>query len=1163
MKNMKSILLLALLLAGSVNLFAGTTIPLSTGSYLTTSESVITGNINNNDKGNLGSIRNGATATFTLTNESAQEMVLCFLTGTSNTNAPTVTVTLTDGSNKLYTSGVVAIANTGGYDPFTKHVFELGTVPAGTFSLQFSFAASSGYVCNLGSIGVYNKLAYLAALDEMPGDITLSKGTYKTARLEGEGNAVNVGNIKNGASAYYPSLYATYGGTATLNIGLKYHGDGTLNVQIADLISGDIEVNKDIAITADVCKGLDNATSFELGNITAGSGYKSMKMTFSNTSGYICNYKALSLGIDGARAAITDATIDGQTTDAGDVTDWKCYLPYNFAAENVTIGLSVENGTVAATAVDAEGGTVAVTKHGNNFTIPVPARNKYTDVTFTLTPDNGCSAPKSTYTYRVSRIGEISLTRVTVDGAVVDVLADINNSETGYTATVASCYTSKPTVAAVQIDEMNATVGEPIVDGNTYTYTIHGSIGGGTITRDYTLVLNNVHIYTPTDKETAVAIKNGEGTLADGVWTNGVYTLTTTSLDGGMNGKFKLNGQDYTLTVPADVVVKQFIIKDFSNNYAKRTDDHLVSVSSEGATTYIPTKNNCWHESEGSPYDLVVNIEKHQAGKPIAFSFTQRKGQPLGWFQLTITHDNPKTAPVKTAESVTINDNDAVVALTFDRVIANDVTATIGDKTVTAKGGAATLYFPIWDLDYASANTLTIAAGGAKDNYDNETNAAIEIAVNIPAKTAVEMAEYDYVVSTIEDLKKAIDSVNASNTSATAARKTIFIKNGEYYLGKEVGTKKSLVQLTCYNVSLIGESRDGVILYGETDGISYPVLNLRDRTGFYLQDLTVRNDYDYGMEVLKGVAVAIYGGDKTIMKNVRMLSNQDTQVTGHRAYFEDCDIHGTVDFICGEGDNYYYHTDLVLENRKGNVIAAPSTIASQRWGYVFDHCTIKPMEGATAVEDGSYYLGRPWNNEPRANFLHTTMEVLPNAAGWTSMSKLPTHFYENDSRDGSNAVVDLSGRTNSPTSTNTYTPILTNEEAAAFTVRNVLGGTDAWDAAALAAQVAAPTNVVLNGAVMKWDEVEDAMLYVVFKDGKFLAQTTATTYSLTESGQYTVKAANRFGGLGAASAEVTYKPTATSMENAEDHVQCTKIMKDGQLLILRDGKTYTIIGKQL
>lgn len=1158
MKNIKSIFLLALLLAGSVSLFAGTIIiPLSTGSYLTTSESVITGSINNNDKGNLGSIKNGATATFTLTNESAQEMVLCFLTGTSNTNAPTVTVTLTDGSNELYTSGVVAIANNGGYGPVTMHLFDLGTVPAGTFSLQFSFAASSGYVCNLGSIGVYNKLAYRASLDEMPGDITLSKGTYEIARLEGEGNAVNVGNIKNGASASYPSLYATYGGTATLNIGLKYHGDGTLNVQIADLISGNIEVNKDIAITKDVCKGLDIATSFELGNITAG--YKSMKMTVSNTAKYLCNYKALSLGIDGARAAITDATIDGQTTDAGDVTDWKCYLPYTFAAENVTIGLSVENGTVTATAVNDEGGSVAVTENGNNFTIPVPAHNKYTDVTFTLTPNDGFNAPKSTYTYRVSRIGEISLTRVTVDGAVVDVLADINNSKTGYTATVASCYTSKPTVAAVQIDEMNATVGEPIVDGNTYTYTIHGSIGGGTITRDYTLVLNNVHIYTPTGKETAVAIKNNEGERTNGVWTNGVYTMATTSLD-GYNRYFKMNGDIYTISLPADIAVKQLIFKECQNNYAGN-NARLQSVTSEGATAYIPTENKFYHSSEGKQYDLVVNIEGHTAGKDIVFKLP-KSGQPMCWIELTTVKVAPTTAPVKTAESVTINDNDAVVALTFDRVIANDVTATIGGNTVTAKGGAATLYFTAWDLAYASDNTLIIAAEAVKDEYGNVTNAAIEVEVKIPAKTVVK-AGYDHVVSTIEQLMEAFADVNASNTSATAARKTIFIKNGEYNLGKEVGTDKSLVQLTCYNVSLIGESRDGVILYGETKGISYPVLNLRDRTGFYLQDLTVKNTFDYDSVTLKGVAVAIYGGDKTIMKNVRMLSNQDTQVTGHRAYFEDCDIHGTVDFICGAGDNYYYHTNLVLENRGGNVVVAPSTNASQRWGYVFDHCTIKPMEGATLVTDGSYNLGRPWQHEPRANFLHTTMEVLPATAGWTSMSDLPTHFYEYDSRDGNNAVVDLSGRKNSPTSTNSYTPVLTDEQAAAFTVRNVLGGTDAWDAAALAAQVAAPTSVVLNGVDLTWEAVEDAMLYVVLKDGKFLAQTTATTYSLTESGQYTVKAANRFGGLGAASTSVTYKPTATSMENAEDHVQCTKIMKDGQLLILRDGKTYTIIGKQL
>lgn len=1051
MKNIKSILLLAMLLAGSVNLFAATAvaIPQEMGSYINWSYADLA-NCNSEKNGaNVGSTHANTVVTFTLTNSTEQRYLLEFKTGADKLTA-VLTITVKNGETVLSTADR-EVVNTGSWTPTTNQLVDLGTLPTGTLTLEIKTKSTTGsYAGNWGNLALHGAEQY----DKIPSEsaIDLTKGTYTGCRVE---NAGNVGYIKNGTSAIY-NLYCT--DDAFLNMVAdipSYSSAGQIKVTIFDAADPAVpEVRETFAGPS----GSGNNQAFEIATPVK-KGFKSVHLDFiSEGTGYLFNY------------------INLRFTKRAD------YDP----------------------------------------------------------------------------LAVLALSSVTIDNEAVSsaLLSAIKDNGDSYTLS-GNIYTAVPVVSAKFNSGASATV-TSVVNGTSVTYTLSSG-------KDFasTLIIEGVHLYAATGDETAVAIKNGEGTLADGVWTNGVYTLTTTSLDGGMNGKFKLNGQDYTLTVPADVVVKQFIIKDFSNNYANRTVDHLVSVSSEGATTYIPTKNNCWHSTEGSPYDLVVTVENHQAGKPIAFSFSKRTGQPLGWFQLTTTHEAPTTAPVKTAESVTINDNDAVVALTFDRVIANDVTATIGGNTVTAEGGAATLYFPIWDLDYTSANTLTIAAGGAKDNYGNETDAAIEIAVNIPAKTEVEKAPYDFVVTTVEELTAAIASVNASNTSATAARKTIFIKNGEYYLGTEVGTKKSLVQLTCYNVSLIGESRDGVILYGETDGISYPVLNLRDRTGFYLQDLTVRNDYDYGQEVLKGVAVAIYGGDKTIMKNVRMLSNQDTQVTGHRAYFEDCDIHGTVDFICGAGDNYYYHTNLVLENRGGNVVVAPSTNASQRWGYVFDHCTIKPMEGATAVTDGSYNLGRPWQNEPRANFLHTTMEVLPAAAGWTAMSTLPTHFYEYDSRDGNNAVVDLSGRSNSPTSTNSYTPVLTDEQAAAFTVRNVLGGTDAWDAAALAVQVAAPTSVVLNGVDMTWDAVEDAMLYVVLKDGKFLAQTTANTYSLTESGKYTVKAANRFGGLGAASTEVTYKPTATSMENAEDHVQCTKIMKDGQLLILRDGKTYTIIGKQL
>lgn len=749
----------------------------------------------------------------------------------------------------------------------------------------------------------------------------------------------------------------------------------------------------------------------------------------------------------------------------------------------------------------------------------------------------------------------LAISSVTIDGEAVSsaLLSAIKDNGGSYTLS-GNIYTAVPVVRATFNSGASATVAS-VTDGNTVTYTLSNG-------EDFsaTLVIEGVHLYTATGEEEAVSIKNNEGERADGVWTNGVYSLATNSLD-GYNQYFKMNGNTYTLSVPADVVVKQLIFKECSNNYAGN-DARLQSVTTEDAMAYIPTENKFYHSSEHAKYDLIVHIEGHKAGKDIVFVLP-KSGQPMCWIELTTTPEAPATAPAKTAEEVTISDNDAVVALTFDRVIANDVTATIGGNTVTAEGGSATLYFTAWDLAYSSNNTLTIAAGAIRDAYGNSTETAIEVAVHIPAKEAVEKAVYDYVVSDAGALLAAVAAVNESNTSAAAARKILFIKNGEYDLGTEVGSGKSLVKLSCYNVSLIGESRDGVILYGETDGISNPVLNLRDRTGFYLQDLTIKNTHDYGNGLFNGgVAVAVYGGDKTIMKNVRLLSNQDTQVTGHRGYFEDCEIHGTVDFICGGGDNYYYRTDLVLENRGGDVIAAPSTNASHRWGYVFDHCTIKPMEGAAVVTNGSYNLGRPWQNEPRANFLHTTMEVLPAAGGWTNMNTLPTHFYEYDSRDANNAAVDLSGRTNSPTSTNTYTPILSDEEAAAFTVRNVLGGTDAWDAAALATQAAAPANVTLNGTIFAWDAVEDAKLYVVLKDGAFVAQTTANTYTVTENGSYTVKAANRFGGLGEASKAVQYKGTATGNEEIQgDNVSYTKVIEDGVLYLKYKGTKYNVQGQ--
>ena len=721
--------------------------------------------------------------------------------------------------------------------------------------------------------------------------------------------------------------------------------------------------------------------------------------------------------------------------------------------------------------------------------------------------------------------------------------------------------------------------------GNLATYNVATSTGlsvltikGGSYYR-YIEVTYPATIppYIPEEGDESINIKMNEGNVADNVWTNGVYTLTTYGIgsSGGADFKFDANTDaPYTITVPADVVVKQFIIKNFHANYSGG-NGKLKTVTSEGAIAYLPSKTNCVcnvvgseasnRQYEGEAYDLVVNIVNHTAGTPIVFTML-KSAQPMGWIQLTIAKQAPTTAPVKTAENVVVSNNDAAILVSFDREIANDVTATIAGQQVTAKGGGSSILFNAWDLNYNTNYMLTIAAGAVEDTYGNVTDAAIEIAVNIPGKEAVAMAAYDYIVSTVSELNAALDAVQISNPTSnkTAARKTIFIKNGDYDMGSVMdGSNYQTVRwLNANNVSLIGENRDSVIIRGYSTGISNPVLNLRYGQGFYLQDLTVQNDFDYGTGSFNGVAVAIYGGNKTIMKNVRMLSNQDTQVTGHRVYHEDCAIHGTVDFICGGGDNYYYHTELVLENRGGNVIVAPSTNSAQKWGYVFDACTIKGVDdAAVATNAGTYSLGRPWQNEPRATFLYTDMQVLCTAAGWAGMNNLTTHFYEyNSLHEGS--AVDLSGRQNSPTSTNTYSPILTDQEAAAFSARNVLGGEDAWDAAEQADQVNAPANVALNGTTLSWEAVEDASSYVVLKNGQFMANVTTTTFTVSEHGAYSIKAANRFGGLGTESASVNYgEPTALNPVTGNLLPVTHKVLRNGQLLILRDGKTYNALGQ--
>lgn len=235
-------------------------------------------------------------------------------------------------------------------------------------------------------------------------------------------------------------------------------------------------------------------------------------------------------------------------------------------------------------------------------------------------------------------------------------------------------------------------------------------------------------------------------------------------------------------------------------------------------------------------------------------------------------------------------------------------------------------------------------------------------------------AQIVVVAGNAESLLQAIEQASRQNADSASQRLYVLIPNGVYDLGEQ-----SLTQIWGHNIALVGESMEGTIIVNaprvEDEGIGKTATLLNRGWGTYVQDLTLKNALDYYHSGAAGRAVCWQDkGNFTIFKRVRMLSYQDTYYSHSEEcqhYFEDSEIHGTVDFICGAGDVYFNHCLIVTEKRNENsndrnVIAAPRT-STTRWGYVFDHCTIRN-------EMSMFSLARGWHTSPRCVWLYTTLE---------------------------------------------------------------------------------------------------------------------------------------------------------------------------------------------
>ncbi|MCM1162966.1 MAG: pectinesterase family protein [Muribaculaceae bacterium] len=468
------------------------------------------------------------------------------------------------------------------------------------------------------------------------------------------------------------------------------------------------------------------------------------------------------------------------------------------------------------------------------------------------------------------------------------------------------------------------------------------------------------------------------------------------------------------------------------------------------------------------------------------------------------------------------------IIVTFDeKVKAGTGSATLNGETLSMTVSGKSVVFPYQGLAYNTKYTFTLPAGALTDRFGNASPAFSSSFTTMERKQP-EARLYDAVVAA--DGSGDYTTVSAAIEVAPENRVTpwlIFVKNGEYFEHIDIPKNKPMLHF-------IGQDRDKAIIL--KDGLSGGPTSTGTEAGATVvvrsndclfENITLENKYGHEKQDGPQALALNTMGDRTVFNNVAMLSYQDTWITpstsNYRAYVRNSFIEGAVDFIYNSGNLYIENTTLWITRKSGGYIVAPSHTKDVLWGYVFNNCTIS---APGVPSETSVWLGRPWHNFPKTVFLNTRAEVTIPAAGWyETMGGLPAIWADWNTMDANGNPVDLSQRRDTYYYTDangekvygTAKNHLTDEEAAQYTVRNVLSGSDAWEPVIKTEECATPCPKWKTDGTISWEAVPYAICYVITKDGKvveFTKEPVMTgTVAESEYPKYFVQAVNEYGGL--------------------------------------------------
>jgi pectinesterase len=266
-----------------------------------------------------------------------------------------------------------------------------------------------------------------------------------------------------------------------------------------------------------------------------------------------------------------------------------------------------------------------------------------------------------------------------------------------------------------------------------------------------------------------------------------------------------------------------------------------------------------------------------------------------------------------------------------------------------------------------------------------------------------------------------------------------------------VGTYREKLVIAKPNVKLIGQGKrpqDVVLVWGDSNkmaggtGKSASVWASGD--GFEAHNLTIQNDYHRGNPERSQAVALRLTADRAIIAKVRLLGAQDTLYAASknpdlpsRQYFRDCYVEGHVDFIFGDAKAFFDRCHIHgIANEIVMITAQSKVKPEQDSGYVFDRCRITADAGVKEL-----WLGRAWRPYATVVFMRTRIDAALEPAGWREWTPGTTETFKTATyREYKSTGQGASAATREPSSRQ-----LTKSEAAAWSRKRFLSGTDGWN----------------------------------------------------------------------------------------------------------------------